>query len=366
MSKYMKLTENEALPVAEDVSDMELESLKERVLHQLQEEVGTVKRTNLVKQGTKKDAKIMKRIAAAAIILGITAPTAVYAAGKFGLFDGLFGDKDITPIEQYVEMADTVNRPANPIYQMENEDYVIKVDNFVFSEATDYGIVQFTLTEKKEDSNDWYEVAQWDPLYRDWKVWDATEIFAGMGDNKLWFEVNGLMHQNNRCFMTMIDEQTYLCYLCFNDMKSTSMADSVLKLNVKESKLVNYGEAEEVKWSSIMKLDIPMDESLPNYTWNNENGEPSLVLTSVDFWLNDAPESSVYGSDIILGEISAQMKDGSEYIVHSNEQKIIDWFYSTKKEDGIWRNFASVIDLEEVVSFTVDGKVFNVKDAVKK
>ena len=376
MSKYMKLTENEVLPVSEDVSDMELESLKERVLHQLQEEVGTVKRTNLVKQGTKKDAKIMKRIAAAAIILGITAPTAVYAAGKFGLFDGLFVDKDITPIEQYVESVNTeqaiteenekVKRPENPIYQMENEDYVIKVDNFVFSEATDYGIVQFTLTEKKEDSNDWYEVAQWDPLYRDWKVWDATEIFAGLGDNKLWFEVNGLMHQNNRCFMTMIDEQTYLCYLCFNDMKSTSMADSVLKLNVKESKLVNYGEAEEVKWSSIMKLDIPIGESLPNYTWNNENGELALVLSSVDFWLNDAPESSVYGSDIILGEISVQMKDGSEYIVHSDEQKIIDWFYSTQKDEGIWRNFASVIDLEEVVSFTVDGKVFNVKDAVKK
>ena len=117
---------------------------------------------------------------------------------------------------------------------------------------------------------------------------------------------------------------------------------------------------------NVDKLDIPLGESLPNYTWNNENGELALVLSSVDFWLNDAPESSVYGSDIILGEISVQMKDGSEYIVHSEEQKIIDWFYSTKKEDGIWRNFATVIDLEEVVSFTVDGKVFNVKDAVKK
>lgn len=360
MSKYMKVTENEVLPVTEGVSDRELEALKEKVLQQLQEEAYAMKRTNV------KNKNIIKRVAVAALVLGITTPTAVYAAGKFGLFDGLFGNKDITPIEQYVETADTVKRPEHPVYQMENEDYVITVDKFVFSEATDYGIVQFMLTEKAADSNAWYEVAQWELLYRDWMVWDATEIFAGMGDNKLWFEVNGLMHQNNRCFMKAIDEQTYLCYLCFNDMKSTSMADSVLKLNVKESKLVNYGEAEEVKWSSIMKLDIPVGESLPNYTWNNEAGEPALVLTSVDFWLNDAPDSSVHGSDIILDEISVQMQDGSEYIIHSEEKKIIDWFYSTKKEEGIWRNFASVIDLEEVISFTVDGKVFYVKDAVKK
>ena len=59
------------------------------------------------------------------------------------------------------------------------------------------------------------------------------------------------------------------------------------------------------------------------------------------------------------------MKDGSTYVVQSEAQKTIDWFYSTKKETGIWRNFASVIDLKDVVSFTVDGKVFYVEDAVK-
>ncbi len=360
MSKYMKLTENEVLLVTEGVSDMELEALKERVLQQLQKEGYSMKRNNL------KNRKVIKRVAVAALVLGITTPTAVYAAGKFGLFDGLFGNKDTTPIEQYVETADAVKRLKNPIYQMENEDYVIKVDNFVFSEATDYGIVQFTLTEKKAYGTDWYEVAQWDEYYDDWKVWDATEIFAGLGDNKLWFEVKGLMSQNNRCFMKKIDEQNYLCYLCFNDMKSTSMADSILQLNVKESKIVKDGEKEELTWKQIMKLDVPMGESLPNYTWHNKEGGTALVLTSIDFWLMDAPESSVHGSDIILDEISVQMKDGSEYIIHSDEQKIIDWFYATQKEDGVWRNFASIIDLEEVVSLTVDGKVFCVKDAVKK
>ena len=374
MSKYIKLTENEVLPVTEDVTDKEVEVLKEKVLQQMKQEGFTMKREHTVRGGIMKNRKTIKRVAAVALILGITAPTAVCAAGKWGLFDGLFGDKDTTPIEQYLESVNTEKMetgeteteqwPENPIYQMENDDYSIAVDSFLFSEATDYGIVQFTVTEKNADSADWYDVAQWDPFYRDWKVWDATEIFAGLGDNKLWFEVKGLMSQNNRCFMKKNDEQTYLCYLCFNHMKSTGMADSILQLNVKESKIVKNGEKEELIWSPIMRLDVPMGESLPNYTWYNEEGEMALVLTSVDFWLNDAPESSVYGSDIILDEISVQMKNGSEYAIHSENQKIIDWFYATQKEDGVWRSFASVIDLDEVVSFTVDGKVFYVENAV--
>ncbi len=375
MNKYMKLTENEVLAVTEGVTDSEVEVLKEKVLQQLKEECHTMKRGNLLKKDTKKNSKMIKRVAVATLVLGITAPTAVYAAGKLGLFEGLFGDKDTTPIEQYVESINTeqavteekekVQRPENPIYQMENDDYSIAVDSFVFSEATDYGIVQFTVTEKNVDSADWYEVAQWDEVYRDWKVWDSTEIFAGFGDHKLWFEVKGLMSQNNCCFMKQIDEQTYLCYLCFNDMKSTSMADSILQLSVKESKIVQNGEKEELTWSSIMKMDIPMGESLPNYTWYDAEGKVALVLTSVDFWLIDAPESSVSGRDIILKEVSVQMKDSGEYIIHSDEQKIIDWFYSTQKEEGIWRDLATVIDLEEVVSFTVDGESFYVEDAVK-
>lgn len=357
MSKYMKLTENEVLPVAEDVTDTEVEALKEKVLLKMKEEGVIMKKQT-------RNSKIFKRIAAAIVVLGIATPAGVYAAGKLGVFDGLFGDKATTPIEQYVESADT-EKSGSKIYQMENEDYSIVVDSLVFSEATDYGIVQFTVTDKDADGNEWYDVAQWDDWYRDWTVWDATEIFAGLGNNRLWFEVNGLTYQNNRCFMKRIDEKTVQCYLCFNDMKNSSMADKSLQLSVKESKLTKQGDEEVLTWTQIMKLDVPVGESLPSYTWYDEAGDVALVLTGVDFWLTDAPESSVSGSDIILKEVSVQMKDDSQYDVHSENRKIIDWFYSTQKEEGIWRNFASVIDLEEVVSFTVDGKVFHVEDAVR-
>lgn len=355
MSNYMKITETEVLSDTEHVKDCEVEALKEKVLLQMKQEEYQMKSRN------KNNGKMMKRVAAAIVVLGIAAPTGVYAAGKLGVFDGLFGDKDTAPIEQYVENVNTEQGEVNAVYQMETDDYVVAVERFVYSEATDYGIVQFTLTDKNAEDGPWYEVATWDEHYSDWKVWDAMEIFAGVGDDRLSFQVEGLSWQNNRCFMKQMNAQTYECYLCFNDMKNSSMADKTLKLVVKESDLVD----EKLSWKQIMKMDVPKGDSLPHYTWFNKDGETALVLTAVDFWLLDAPESSVYGNDIILKEISVQMKDGSTYVVQSGEEKVIDWFYSTKKENGIWRNFASVIDLEEVLSFTVDGKVFCVEDAVR-
>ena len=375
MSNYIKITENEVLLLTEDVTDIEVEALKEKVLYQLQQEVSTRGNGAFRKGRAMKNSKILKRVAAAILIFGIATPTAVYAAEKWNLFDGLFRGQDTNPIEQYVEIVDmeqavsenteNVQQPENSIYQMENDDYSIAVDSFVYSEATDYGIVQFTVTQKNADSSAWYNVAEWNELYRDWKVWDATEIFAGMGNKKLWFEVNGLNLENNRCFMKQIDARTTVCYLCFNDMESSSMADRNLKLSVKESKLVKHGEIDDLIWTQIMKLDVPMGESMPSYTWYDAKGEPALILTSVDFWLLDAPESAVCGNDVILKEVSVQKKDGSQYNIHSEKQKIIDWFYATQKEEGTWRNFAGVIDLEEVISFTADGKVFYVEDAVK-
>lgn len=357
MSKYIKITENEVLPMTETVSDAELEVLKRKVLLQMKEE-------GFIMKNRTRNGKMFKRVAAAIIVIGIATPGGVYAAERLGVFEGLFLNKDTTPIEQYVENVDTKQLESN-IYQMENEDYSIVVDSFVFSEMTDYGIIQFTVTDKIVDGKKWYDVAEWDEWYQDWSVWDATEIFAGLDSHKLRFEISGLMSQNSRCFMKKIDEQTIKCYLCFNDMKNSDMADKKLQLSVKESKFTNQGNKEILSWTPIMELDIPIGESLPGYLWYDEAGETALILTAVDFWLTDVPKSSLYGKDIILKEVSVRMKDGSQYVVHSDSRKIIDWFYSTGKEDGIWWNFAGVIDLEEVVSFTVDGKVFLVENALK-
>ena len=144
MSNYMKITETEVLSDTEHVKDCEVEALKEKVLLQMKQEEYQMKSKNM------NNGKMMKRVAAAIVVLGIAAPTGVYAAGKLGVFDGLFGDKDTAPIEQYVENVNTEKGEASAVYQMETDDYIVAVDCFVYSEATDYGIVQFTLTDKMQ------------------------------------------------------------------------------------------------------------------------------------------------------------------------------------------------------------------------
>lgn len=395
-NKYMNITDNETLELGQEISDQEVELLKGCVLEQVQVSQNELGKWNAGQKWIDRDGeeqsvmerkvKAMKRrnmitkVAVAALVVAVATPTAVYAAEKWNLFGGLFGGSDTTPIEPYVESS-VVEDPDLPagvsgenelaqglessIYQMENEDYAIAVEKFVYSEATDYGIVQFTVTDKSNNASDWYEVATWADIYEDWDVIDIDEIFAGMGTGRLWFEINGLMHMDGNCYAEQIDEDTTVCYLTFNDMEGSNIGDRALKLSVKESTLVKHGDVEDLTWSQIMKLDVPVGESLPNYTWYDEEGNEDLVLTSVDFLLKDAPDASVSGVDVVLREVSVQFKDGSEYVIHSEKQKKINWLYSTSKDGGSWRSIAKVIDLEEVVSFTVDGKVFHVEDAVR-
>lgn len=383
-NKYINILDEDVLELEEDVEAEELESLKLCVLEQMREEQKKIKRFDKGKKEkgaeNMRNNSILRKVAVAAVAIAIATPTVVYASEKWNLFGGLFGGSDTTPIEPYVESivtesangseetvigSETVQGTETPIYHMENDKYIISVEKFVYSEATDYGIVQFSVTDKSDDDSNWYQVATWEGIYNDWDVIDIDEIFAGMEDGQMKFEVNGLMCMNGHCYAEQRDENTKVCYLAFNDMEGKEIGGRDLKLSVKEAQLVKRGEVEDLLWNPLTKLDVPVGESLPNYTWLDEEGNVELVLTPVDFLLKNVPETSVSGVDVILREVSVQFKDGSEYIVHSEKQKTIDWLYATSKDGGSWRSFAKVVDLDNVKSFTADGRIFAIEDAVK-
>lgn len=383
-NKYMNIVDEDVLELEEDVEAEDVESLKLCVLEQMREEQKKIKRFDKGKKEKEaenmRNNSILRKVAVAAVAIAIATPTVVYASEKWNLFGGLFGGSDTTPIEPYVENivtesangseetvigSETVQGTETPIYQMENDKYIISVEKFVYSEATDYGIVQFSVTDKSDADSNWYQVATWEGIYKDWDVIDIDEIFAGMEDGQMKFEVNGLMCMNGHCYAEQRDENTKVCYLAFNDMEGKEIAGRALKLSVKEAQLVKRGEVEDLLWNPLTKLDVPVGESLPNYTWYDKEGNVALVLTPVDFLLKDVSETSVSGMDVILREVSVQFKDGSEYIVHSEEKKTIDWLYATSKDGGSWRSFAKVVDLDNVKSFTADGKIFAIEDAVK-
>ena len=288
------------------------------------------------------------RVAAAALAFVLLGGTSVYAAQRFNWFEGLFAESDVTLIDEYAETPESV--ADSGVYQGENEDWLVTVDQYMYNEATDYGIVQFTVVDKSEKC-DWYGIAEYHSFYSDWDMPAGQQIYGGT----LGFGLTESVY-SNRVFISSQEGNKTVCQMTFSTFKDIDMKNRLPKLTVFE-----MGDGDP---RTIMKLDMPVGESIPSYCWRDADGEVRLLLSSVDFHLLDAPESSIHGSDIILCEVSVQMKDGSSYIVRSEAGKAEHIFYCTGREDGFWGCFDRAIDLENVVSFSADGETFHIEDAV--
>ncbi len=70
------------------------------------------------------------------------------AAQRFNWFDGLLAESEITLIDEYAETPETI--ADNGVYQAENEDWLVTVEQFIYLEATDYGIVRFSVMTSRE------------------------------------------------------------------------------------------------------------------------------------------------------------------------------------------------------------------------
>lgn len=331
---------------------------------ELKEELYKMMHTHNAKSRSSKYTWAIKA-AAAVMIFMFLGVTSVYAAEKLNIFGGLFGTSDTAPIEEYVETPDSAaeNTDIQGIYTAENDIYSISVDQFMYSKATKYAVVQFTVVNKTGDGRKWCNTSEWNELYQDWEKYDAQEICIGALDeddiNYLRFRTaNGISSKDGRIYMQQLDENTAVCQMLINPFSPSRLGNGLPQLIVYES--------EGTDWNEIMRMDIPVGKSLPCYNWIDEEGNSRLMLSSVDYLLADAPESSIssYTGEIITSEVSVQFKDGSSYTMLSDSQHIIHEFFGTLSERGLWSCFDRVINLDDVVSFTVDGEVFYTEDAV--
>lgn len=305
------------------------------------------------------------KAAAAVMVFMFLGTASVYAAEKLNIFGSLFGNSDTAPIEEYVETPDAAaeNPSIEGVYTAENDVYSVSVEQFMYNKATKYAVVQFTVVNKTGDGRAWCRTSTWEDLYKDWEKTDAQEVYIGniSKDDMSYLRfktANGISSEDGRIFMQKIDENTALCQMLINPFSPSRLGDELPQLIVYESEGEN--------WNEIMRMDIPVGKSLPCYNWLDEEGNSRLMLSSVDYLLKDAPECSIseVTGDIILREVSVQMKDGSSTVILSDSEHIIHEFFGKLSERGLWSCFDRVINLDEVVSFTVDGEVFYVEDAV--
>lgn len=357
--KYIDIKEAEIVDFKNNLSEKEIMDMKKRVLEEMEQKNKSCKKRNIA----------VAAIAATCVVL---IPTGVYAAGKLNLFGNIFGEADETPVAPYVEyssevgvakeetagVADIVEDYSNKIYEASNDTYEIRTDYCMYNEVTGAGVIQFTLTNLTGDGRQWYEVATIDSYYNDWELGarDVAELYSVEEEGQLSFDVSGLGSGNDRVFLKTeeSDANKKVCIMVFNDMARVDFSTADLKLVVKES---TYNEDKtDLKWNSILSVDIPKGESLPVLKWVDENGNTEVALSSFDFL--------VYGIKDGGQDSSVKFTDGSEYHIENNELKIMNQLYGALTEEGIWDCFCNIIDLGNVEAFYFDGVEYPVSEAV--
>ncbi|MBQ3035998.1 MAG: hypothetical protein IJD31_03615 [Lachnospiraceae bacterium] len=356
--KYIEIKEIEIVDFKNNLCEKEMSDMKKRVLERMAREKESHNRRNIV-------------VAAMAAMCVVLIPTGVYAAGKLNLFGNILGEAEEAPVAPYVEyssdvntneetagVADVVDDYRNKVYEASNGTYQIKTDYCMYNEETGAGVIQFTLINQTNDGRQWYEVATVDSYYNDWELGtrNVSELYSGESEGQLTFDVSGLGSTNDRVFLktTESDANKKVCIMVFNDMARVDFSTADLKLVVKES---TYNEDKtDLKWNSILSVDIPMGESLPVLKWMDENGNTEVVLSSFDFM--------VYGIEDGGQDSSIKYTDGSEYHIENNELKIMNQLYGALTEEGIWDCFCNIIDLNNVEAFYFNGMEYPVSEAV--
>lgn len=356
---YIDITDEEVIDMQEELDKKKKEKIKENVLLKMKEERAEQK--NDIKKSLINTK--YKGLKLAVIFIAIIAiiPTGSYAMSKLNVFEYFFNNTKSE--KRYV--AEAEKNTDKKQYQDENDVLKVKANRFVYSKDTNSGILQFTIINKTKDNRKLFEEVKVNSFYKDWKmgVRNMTEIvtIADSENYQLYFDVKGLKFMDNRIYLdkTKSTKNKKVCTMIFNDFEKNDFGKANLKLDI-------YDSNDDFD-TPILSVDIPKAKSIPSYVWKDKYGNDRLLLTSMDYLLKDPPKSSVdkETGEVILSEISINFKNNDKYVVYSDRRKINNVFYATMGDNGNWYAFVNAIDLKEIESFTVDGKTFYTKDAIK-
>ena len=319
----------------------------------------------------------------------------VYAAERLNLFGGLFGGADESSVKEYIASTDaddtaSVDKTNQAIDTTTNTDtangenaaqalsyegvdeqegYKVTVNQHMYNKETGSGVLQFTVEDLTGEGRSWYEVATVQDVYDDWEMGcrEQTEIYTGIEDGKQYidFTIKGLSLEDSRTYINTKEstDNKKVCQIIYNDFEENDLSQN-LALMVRTHTTENDVSSEGV----MMTLQIPKAESLPCYVWENADPYNRVVLSNYCYLL-DAPgiNSDSYEHQNELtnqSEVYVTMKDGTQYYILSDENKINNECYGTDNlNDTQWHSFFNLLNLDVVESFAIDGVTFYVKDA---
>lgn len=296
------------------------------------------------KDRSKKTWNMWTRVAAAFLFVVLLSGTGVAAAKQFHFFSKLFSDQDAATAS-YVSVMEKGNKG---IY----DGYQIAVEEFLYCEGTDYGVLQFTVKDTTKKGRTWYQEIGWADHLNDWEKRSAVEIEPKKG--MLDFTMQGISgFLDYYLYGDREDENITHCQMVFGSFQKQQFSKKNLSLTMSVQKM-------DGTYKEALKLPVKKVRSLPCYSWQDDSGRELVRLSGVNY--------------ICMGtvgnEVSIQLTTGENYVIYSEQKKMFHQLFSLEYEEngskGTWGAYDRILNLKNVTSFTVDGKVYDCKDAVER
>ena len=375
------------------------EELNQTILHKAKEHE-SMRQSDQKRNDRKNHSGRMVKAAAVVGAILLVGGSGAYAAEHLNLFGGLFGGADESSVKEYIASTDaddaisvdkeetddnanvidiTTNTDAaggENVTQAssyegmdEKEGYKVTVNHHMYNKETGSGVLQFTVEDLTGEGRSWYEVATVQDVYDDWEMGcrEQTEIYTGIEDGKQYidFTIKGLSFEDSRTYINTKEstDNKKVCQIIYNDFEENDLSQDLalmVRTHTTENDISSY--------AVLMTLQIPKAESLPCYVWENADPYNRVILSNYCYLLN-APEinSNSYEHQnelAIQSEVYVTMKDGTQYYILSDDNKINNECYGTDNlNDTQWHSFFNLLNLDTVESFTIDGVTFHTKDA---
>ena len=308
------------------------------------------------------------KVAAVFALIALVGGGSVFAAEKLKLFDSFFVGGNEEPIASYI--ADIDDAEKEKLYEGNYDDYKITVEKMLYCDETNYGMVQFSVKDMTGKGRQWCRQVEYVDELQSWDLSNTLELMETSDGDKspeFYFQIGGMNNPEYNLYGTKVDDNITVCQMVYGSFNYGEMNVDDISLVVKHD---DNGVTKDV-----LKLSVPVGESLPCYVWTGDDGKVRLKLSSVNYMLFDAPAEDIVDykeghRDILPNDVSVKMKDGSEYILYSETRKVMHELHGCKVTlaglEGNWHPFDRVLDLEKVQSFQVDGLEFNVSEAEMK
>lgn len=358
------------------------EELNQTILHKAKE-YESMRQSDRKRNDRKNHSGRMVKAAAVVGAILLVGGSGAYAAERLNLFGGLFGGADESSVKEYIastdaddavsvnkeKMVDNATQASSYEGMDEEEGYKVTVNHHMYNKETGSGVLQFTVEDLTGEGRSWYEVATVQDVYDDWEMGcrEQTEIYTGIEDGKQYidFTIKGLSLEDSRTYINTKEstDNKKVCQIIYNDFEENDLSQNLalmVRTHTTENDISSY--------AVLMTLQIPKAESLPYYVWENADPYNKVILSNYCYLLN-APEinSNSYEHQnelAIQSEVYVTMKDGTQYCILSDENKINNECYGTGNlNDTQWHSFFNLLNLDMVESFTIDGVTFDTKDA---